>query len=62
MAADSTDFEPAYETREAELLFQLRDSVDAVFGVAKNTHDRIDGRILDRAQTVADFLDRKSVV
>src|SRR5271155_272600 len=55
MAADAADFEPAYETRETELLFQLRYSVGAIFGVAENSHDRIDRRVVDRAQAVADF-------
>ena len=39
VAADSADFEPAYEARETELLFQLSDPVDAVFRVAENPHD-----------------------
>src|SRR5580692_7499197 len=57
MPADSADFEPAHEPRETELLFQLRDSVDAIFGVAEDGHDRIDGRVVDRAQAVADSLE-----
>src|SRR5277367_6690819 len=61
MAADSAYFEPAHEPRETELLFQLRDSVDAVFGVAEDSHDRIDHRVVDRAQAVADSLEFRLV-
>src|SRR5580692_5673097 len=57
MSADSAYFEPAHEPRETELLFQLRDSVDAIFGVAEDRHDRIDGRVVDRAEAVADSLE-----
>ena len=55
MAADSADLEPAHQPRETELLFQLCDPVDAVFGVAEYPHDRINGGVVNRAQAVAYF-------
>src|SRR5258708_28709944 len=56
MPADSADLKPAYQPRKLKLLLQLRNPLDAIFRLAENSHDRIDGAIVDSAQSFRHLL------